>query len=1030
MDITKISIKRPVAIMMVMFIIIILGAVSITKMEMELTPETEMSMVMIMTTYEDAGPEKVENLVTEKIESAVANVENVESISSTSSEGNSMVSIEFNYGTNLDTAITDLRDKLSMVEATLPDGCDSPNIMKMDMNSMPIATIVVSGDDMTSDELKSFAEDDIEPRLERQEGVASVDIMGGTEQEILIEIDPERLEGLWLTMTSIGQTLSAENSNQSGGSISYGEKSMTISTKLQMESIEDVKNTPIQIADGTVMRLGDIATVTETQKEITSISRYNGESCVTLSVTQSSDGNTVTAVNNILDEVVSESGSTIEDSVMNVVSNIFTGAILSVLVMFVFLKNIGLTGVIAVSMPISIIGTFVFLYFSGTTLNMISLGGMSVGVGMLVDNSVVMLENIYRYRTTLGYGKVKGTYRAGREVRSSLIASTLTTIVVFIPFVFVSGMMMQMMTDLALAIVFSLAMSLISAMTVVPMLAGNYVNNVHRNKAPKKLDFINKMLNMFDIGMKKLSELYGRFLRWAVWHKKRTLSCVLLVFLASLCMLPSVGMELMPSSDEGTFSVTVKAPKGSNLDTVDALSLQVEEILEQIPEMVSMSVTMSGSSGSIMGSSEESSISCVLVDKNERDRSTDEIVEEVRNSVKNIAVAEISVSSSSSMGSMMGGGVSVEIYGDDMDKLQEISDQIASQMEQVEGVRQVSSSLEDQDTEVALKIDKERARQYGLTGSDIASQVRNTVSGFTATTLKADGTEMDIRIVFPDDSMSTLSDINDLSIMTGDGKVIPLSSVAEIAMENVPSSISRDDQSRYVTISCDVYGRDSGSVGNDIQAIIDQMTVPDGYSVKLGGTNEMMNDTFSSLGLVIVLAIALVYMVMAAQFESFVNPFIIMFTIPLAFTGAIFLLFITGEPLSMMALIGCLVLVGIVVNNGIVLIDYIDILRNRDGYSLVDAILTACPTRLRPILMTALTTILGQFPMIFSNGTNSETLKGMGLVIAGGLAASTFLTLVVVPLLYMILDRFVQAFRNKMKFTKKANPYEIEQECC
>ena len=1030
MDITKISIKRPVAIMMVMFIIIILGAVSITKMEMELTPETEMSMVMIMTTYEDAGPEKVENLVTEKIESAVANVENVESISSTSSEGNSMVSIEFNYGTNLDTAITDLRDKLSMVEATLPDGCDSPNIMKMDMNSMPIATIVVSGDDMTSDELKSFAEDDIEPRLERQEGVASVDIMGGTEQEILIEIDPERLEGLWLTMTSIGQTLSAENSNQSGGSISYGEKSMTISTKLQMESIEDVKNTPIQIADGTVMRLGDIATVTETQKEITSISRYNGESCVTLSVTQSSDGNTVTAVNNILDEVVSESGSTIEDSVMNVVSNIFTGAILSVLVMFVFLENIGLTGVIAVSMPISIIGTFVFLYFSGTTLNMISLGGMSVGVGMLVDNSVVMLENIYRYRTTLGYGKVKGTYRAGREVRSSLIASTLTTIVVFIPFVFVSGMMMQMMTDLALAIVFSLAMSLISAMTVVPMLAGNYVNNVHRNKAPKKLDFINKMLNMFDIGMKKLSELYGRFLRWAVWHKKRTLSCVLLVFLASLCMLPSVGMELMPSSDEGTFSVTVKAPKGSNLDTVDALSLQVEEILEQIPEMVSMSVTMSGSSGSIMGSSEESSISCVLVDKNERDRSTDEIVEEVRNSVKNIAGAEISVSSSSSMGSMMGGGVSVEIYGDDMDKLQEISDQIASQMEQVEGVRQVSSSLEDQDTEVALKIDKERARQYGLTGSDIASQVRNTVSGFTATTLKADGTEMDIRIVFPDDSMSTLSDINDLSIMTGDGKVIPLSSVAEITMENVPSSISRDDQSRYVTISCDVYGRDSGSVGNDIQAIIDQMTVPDGYSVKLGGTNEMMNDTFSSLGLVIVLAIALVYMVMAAQFESFVNPFIIMFTIPLAFTGAIFLLFITGEPLSMMALIGCLVLVGIVVNNGIVLIDYIDILRNRDGYSLVDAILTACPTRLRPILMTALTTILGQFPMIFSNGTNSETLKGMGLVIAGGLAASTFLTLVVVPLLYMILDRFVQAFRNKMKFTKKANPYEIEQECC
>ena len=488
MDFTKISIKRPVAIIMVMLIVVILGIVSVSKMEMALTPDVDMPIVMVMTTYEDAGPEEVESLVTEKIESAIANVEDVESISSTSSEGTSMVMVEFTYGTNLDTAVTNLRDKLSMAEAMLPDDCDSPTIMKMDSNSMPVLTAVVASDSMDEYELKTFVEDNIEPRLERQSGVASVDVMGGAQKEIRIEIDQELLEGYGLTMTSIGQILSSENSNQSGGTIDYGDKTLTISTKLQMQSIEDIKKTPIQISEGTVLKLEDIATITECEKETESISRYNGEQCISVSVTKTSDGNTVSVVEDVRKEieaisrdypeitmeVTSESASSIQNSIDNVLSNIYTGAILS------------------------IIGTFVLLYFSGTTLNMISLGGLSVGVGMLVDHSVVVLENIYRYRTTLGYGKIKGIYRAGKEVRASIVASTLTTIVVFVPFVFVTGMMIEMMRDLAYAIIFALVMSLVTSMTVVPMFAGNYVNNIHRNHAPKQLDFINKLLDLFD----------------------------------------------------------------------------------------------------------------------------------------------------------------------------------------------------------------------------------------------------------------------------------------------------------------------------------------------------------------------------------------------------------------------------------------------------------------------------------------------------------------------------------------------------
>jgi len=1046
MDLTKISIKRPVTVFVLMFVVLILGVVSISKMEMALTPEINIPVALVMTEYEGAGPEEVESLVTETIEGAVSNVENIDAISSISSEGTSIVIVEFNYGIDMDNAVNNMRDKLSMVDRMLPADAGEPTIMKLDMNSMPIARIIISSDSMNNDELKSFAEDTIQPRIERQVGVASVDVTGGHEKEIKVEIDPERLEGLGLTMSSIGAVLSAENSNQSGGTIEYGDNSLTISSKLKMESIEDIKTTPIKLSGGTVVQLQDIAEITETDKKIESISRFNGEECLSLSVTKASDGNTVATVNAIKKEVeqinkdyeniemsiIEESGSIIESSVKNVISNILLGASLSILTLFIFLKNVGLTGIIAVSMPLSIIGTFVLLYFSGTTLNMVSLGGLSIGVGMLVDNSVVVLENIYRYRTTEGYEKIQGTYRGTKEVALAVAASTLTTIVVFVPFIFTDGMVMQMMTDLALAVVFSLLMSLGVAITVVPMLSANYVNNIHRNHAPKPLAFINKLLNLFDRLIKALDSLYRKSLKWALRHKRRTLLTIIGIFVASLFLIPQIGLEFMPNSDEGTFRVSVEAPKGSKLEVVNGLSLKVEEVLENIPEMKSISVSMSGASGGMGmlggGGSGSSSISCTLVDKTERTRSLDEIMEDVRKLVKNIAGAKITVSSTSTMTSMAGGGVTVEIYGDDLDTMEEISNELKQQLGKIEGTRQITSSLEEQDKQVSLKIDKDRIRQYGLTGSQVASQVRNMISGYTATTLKANGTEMDIRITYPNEYVTTLTNLGDITISTGTGAYIPLSSVAEIIMDEVPSSIQRSDQSRYVTVTCDVFGRASGSVGNQVQKIIDQMSFPEGYTVALGGTNEMMTETFSSLGLVILLAIILVFLVMAAQFESWIDPFIIMFTIPLAFTGGIVLLFVTGTSLSMMGLIGCLVLVGIVVNNGIILVDYVNTLRNRDGYEIEEATLKACPTRLRPILMTAMTTILGQFPIIFSNGSNSEMLKGMGLVIAGGLATSTFLTLFFVPILYIYFDNFANRIRKLLKMGPKMKKSQVEIE--
>jgi HAE1 family hydrophobic/amphiphilic exporter-1 len=575
-------------------------------------------------------------------------------------------------------------------------------------------------------------------------------------------------------------------------------------------------------------------------------------------------------------------------------------------------------------------------------------------------------------------------------------------------------------------------MALLVALTVVPMLSANYVNNLHRNHAPKPLNFINKLLDLFDRFMKGLEGAYRKMLRWALNHKKRTLLIIIGIFVASLFLIPFVGLEFMPSSDEGTFNVTVEAPKGTKLEAVDKLSLKVEEILEKIPEMDAMTVSMSGSSGgmgSLMGGgSNTSTIRCTLVDKTKRARGLDEIMEDVRNLTKNVAGAKISVQSASNMSQMAGGGVTVEIHGDSLVTLQEISDQLIAQLSKIEGTRQIKNSLEEQDKQISLKIDKNRIRQYGLTGSAVAAQVKNMISGYTATTLKVSGTEMDVRIAYPDEYVTTVTNLGDIAISTGTGAYVPLSSVAEVVMEDVPVNIQRADQTRYVTVTCEVFGRAAGNVGNQVQKVIDQMNFPDGYTVSLGGSNEMMNDTFKSLGMAILLAIVLVYLVMAAQFESLVDPFIIMFTIPLAFTGAILLLFLTGTSLSMMGLIGCLVLVGIVVSNGIILIDYTNTLRHRDGYGLEEATLKACPTRLRPILMTAMTTIIGEFPVIFSNGSNSEMLRGMGLVIAGGLTTSTFLTLLFVPILYIYFDNFANWVRRKLRMQPKISRAEVEQQ--
>nr|WP_308592753.1 efflux RND transporter permease subunit [uncultured Criibacterium sp.] len=1047
MDIVKTSIKRPITIIMGMLIILILGGVSVSKMKMSLMPEFKLPYVIVYSTYEGAGPNEVENLLSKPLEQAVSSVHGVNKITSQSSNGMSILEIELSYGTNMDKAVSDIGEAINMIQDFLPDEASKPVAMKLNLDMMPIAFVVASSGKMDDYQLRDFVDRNIKNRIERLDGVASVTISGGTEKEIRVFLDENKLNGLKLDVNTISQLIMSENTDLAGGNIDFGEKSFSVSSKLQMDSIEDIKNTPIILRTGNVIKLQEIADVALVDKKLTTKSRYNKNSAVMLAISKSSDGNTVDTVKNLREEIKNinksydnlnvvisqESAKLIENSISSVVQNIFVGAFLSILILMVFLKNIGLTTIIALSMPFSIIGTFVFLYFSGTTLNMVSLGGLSIGVGMLVDNSIVVLENIYRYRTTLKFDKVRGTYLATSEVKTAIIASTLTTLVVFLPFVFATGIVIQLMKDLALAVVFSLTMSLITALTIVPMMSANYVNSVHRNKA-KKLLFINKLLDAFDRFIKWLTFKYDKVLAWCLDRKKRTLLFALGFFIFSLFLTPFIGKEFLPGTDEGEFSITIEPPKGSNIEYIDNVAKRVEDILYSYKEVVNVNTTVSAGQSSLAsifsGGSGTGTIKVTLVNKNKRAKGIDDIIEEIRQKTNNIAGAKIKAQKSQSI---MGGAtansydISMYIHGDDQQILQQLSDEITGKLKKVNGLRQVTSSLDAKESQVSVKINKEKTRFYGLTGVQVANQVRNNVSGTVATKLKHSGTETDVRLALPMTTKANFDSLSNIKITTPIGTTIPLVEVSDITTEKVPSDVFRADSTRFTLISAGIYGIDFGTATAEFQKVIDDTKFPSGYYATMGEETKMMTDTFSSLALVVLLAIVLVYMVMASQFESLINPFVIMFTVPLAFSGGIILLFLFRATMSVMSIIGGLVLVGIVVNNGIVLIDYINTLRFRDGLDIKTAVRKACPTRLRPILMTALTTILGQVPLVFSNSANSETMKGMGLVIAGGLATSTVLTLVIVPIIYMIFDNITEKFKSKFNLRGRENSFEIEE---
>ena len=1021
MNLPALSIRRPVAVVMVFLLVVVLGVVSLGRLKLDLMPKMNIPVAAVITTYEGAGPFEVENMITRPLEAPLATVSNITGISSQSSGGTSWVMLEFDWGVNMDFALLEVRERIDMIKGFLPDEAGDPLVVKFDPSMMPVMNLAVSGNAGQA-KLKQIAEDEIAPRLERIPGVASVSVAGGLVRQINVDIDQEKLNAYGLSLQNVVQTLQAENLNLPGGYAQTGTLELVVRTLGEFTDLNDIAGINLVTPAGGAVKLGEIAEITDTHREQTGYVLFNGEPAVSLNIQKEAGANTVDVSRRVRREleairagleegvtvgVVQDQAEFIQEAIKELRDNAIVGGFLAVFILLVFLKNLASTLIIAVAIPISIIGTFALIYFGKLTINMMTLGGLALGVGMMVDNAIVVLENTYRLRQE-GASLADAARDGASEVGMAITASTLTTMVAFLPVVFTRGLAAQIFRELSLTVSFSLLVSLFVALTLVPMLCSRFL------RLRKKETAMEEGPGNAEGGF--YSAFRGRYrqvLGWALAHKKTVFFLTLLVFVGTLFLIPRIGMEFIPPMDQGEFFVNIQMPRGSMLVETAAVVEEVDAVLAGIPEIETIMVSVGAGGGPGFGGSSPDQANYIVRLQENRRRPVEEVVEEVRRGVASITGATISAYSATTMfGGMGAQRLSLKIKGDDFTTLEEIANDLVELLKQVEGAREVTSSLEIGRPELRLVVDRAKASAWGLNAYTIAAQVRTAIEGTTATKLRIDGQEYDVLVRLRRDDLPKIDDLYALTVSTPLGAAVPLREVTSFITMQGPVSIRREDQQRVVTVSAGVAGTDLGSVSQEFLRIANSYPLPPRYSLEIGGEAQEMYEAFGELFLALLLAALFVYMIMAAQFESFVHPFTIMSTVPLAAIGVIWALFITGHNLSVVSIIGLIMLVGIAVNNGIVLVDYINNLRRR-GMKLNEAIVEAGSIRLRPILMTSLTTILALVPMSLGIGEGAEMSASLGVAVIGGMTTSTILALIISPVIYAVFDALGARFRRR-----------------
>ena len=1021
MNIARFAVHRPVFTAMAVLIVILMGGVCLTRLPVDLMPDITYPTISVSTSYENASPEEIEELVTRPVEEAMSAVPGVEEVSSSSSEGRSNVRVTFSWGTDLDAAANDIRDRLDRVIPRLPDDADRPRLFKFDPASFPILILGASSR-LDPIQMRRIIDDEVKYRIERVPGVAALDVWGGLAREIHVDLDPDKLKALEIPLDQLIDRIQAANVTLPAGAIETGNYEVVLRTPGQYTSLDQLRQTTIAVRRGVPVRLGQVAEVADRWEKITRIVRVNGQPGVRLSVNKQSGTNTVEVARRVLEEIkginedlpqvrltpIIDTSDYIRRSITNVGISAVFGGFFAVLILLLFLRNLRSTFIISLAIPISIIGTFVLIYFGGFTLNLMTFGGLALGVGMLVDNSIVVLENIYRLREAKVDAE-PAAVRGAQEVTAAVIASTLTTVVVFLPLIFIRGMAGVMFKQLAYVVSFALLCSLAVALTLIPMLASRFLRTVSVERTAGE-GLGHKLFRVSSALFARLEYGYKRLLHFALGHRVTVVVLAVLLLAGSVALIPLVGVELMPQSDEGEVRVDVEMEVGTRLGVIDQTFGPIEAaVSREVPELKSV-VTSLGGAGWHGGGSYTGDMRIALKPLAERKRSSEDIAALLRRDLAGIPGATVRTRAGQGLFMLrrMSGGtdhLEVEVRGFDLETADVLAQRVKELVEQVPGVTDARISRDIGAPERLITTDRAKAEAMKVTVRQVADMLQTVLSGTRAGNYREGGDEFAIRVKLKDAEQRSLRELLDLTVTNADGEPVVLRNIVSVQPRSGPVRIERKDQERLVTVRANVYGRDMGSIIADIRNSLRSVPVPMGFAVGFGGDYEEQQKAFRELALGLALALALVYMVMACLYESFRDPFVVMFAVPLAVIGVVLMLLLTGTTFNMQSYIGCIMLGGIVVNNAILLVDSANRLRREEGMSAREAIEEAGRRRLRPILMTASTTICGLLPLAIGFGEGGEAQAPLARAVIGGLLSSALITLVFVPVVYSVFER-------------------------
>ncbi len=1033
MSIYASAVKKPVTTILIFVITMVIGLYSLTQLPIDLYPEIELPYLSVYTSYPGASAADIETNITRPLEDALNSVSGLKEISSRSSDNVSVIFMEFEYETNLDEASNDARSSLAFIQSFLPEDAEDPTIFKFNSSQMPIIFYAVTADESYMGLEKILDEKLVNP-LNRIDGVGNVGLVGVPGREIYVEVDPRRMEAYNLTIEQIGNILRAENLNMPAGYIEMGKTDYPLRIQGEFTGSDQIADIVVGNFNGSNIFLRDVASVNDTIRETKLVATIDGVQGMTLFVQKMSGANSVKICREVDNEIrklqkslppdirvekIMDTSEFIQGSINNLTQTLMYAAIFVVLVVLFFLGRWRATLIVILTIPISLLVAFVYIFITGSSINIISLSSLSIAIGMVVDDAIVVLENITKHIERGARPREAAIYGTN-EVWLAVIVTTLTVVAVFLPLTFVKGLTGVLFAQLGWIVSITIIMSTVAAITLTPTLSALLlrVRPVKENASFWTWDgSIYKLL-------KRLDEFYVKTLKWVLYHKKVVVIGAILLFAASMYLFKFIGTDFMPTADQSGCSATVELQTGTRVDVTRKVAGTIDSLVRaQIPEvaLVSMSAGTDDSGGfaSIFsdGGTHIITYTFRLVDVEKRTKTADDVAEEIRQIIAPMPeVIDYTVlASDNSMGGPTGNTVDLEIYGYDITQTNLLAEELAERVKKIEGATNVDISRDKSKPELQVILDQDKLLRYGLTTAQVSSVIRNRIDGLTATRLRQSGDEYDVIVRYKESARNSITELQNIGLTTPTGAVIRLGEIATIKEYWSPPNIERKRKERIVTVSVTPYKRSLGKIVADIQKELDMMTIPSGVMVQISGAFEDMTESFMDIGLLMLISLILVYLVMASQFESLKMPIIIMFSIPFAFSGVAIALFITGTNLSMIAAIGAIMLIGIVVKNAIVLVDFINLTRDR-GVELYQAVLDSGRSRLRPVLMTSLTTILAMLPLAVNPGEGSELWQPMGIAVIGGLVFSTIVTMVLVPVGYVLIARRGERDKHKMAF--------------